>query len=48
MFLKLKDNYGKKNTEGRPKALSWCDERRFGRLASLESTQPGNLLRRQV
>ncbi|GBN46799.1 hypothetical protein AVEN_112171-1 [Araneus ventricosus] len=30
----MKDNYGKKNTRGRPKALSSRDERRFCRLAS--------------
>ncbi|KAF8788793.1 Transposable element Tc3 transposase like protein [Argiope bruennichi] len=33
-FLKLKDNYGKKNTGGRPKALSSRDERRVCQLAS--------------
>jgi hypothetical protein len=33
-FLKLKDNYGKKNTRGRPKSLSSCDEKRVCRLAS--------------
>ncbi|KAF8792895.1 Transposable element Tc3 transposase like protein [Argiope bruennichi] len=33
-FLKLKDNYGKKNTGGRPKALSSRDERRVFQLAS--------------
>jgi IS30 family transposase len=33
-ILKLKDNYGKKNTGGRPKALSSCDGRRVCRLAS--------------
>ncbi len=32
IFLKLKDNYGKKITGGRPKALSSCDERRVCRL----------------
>ncbi|KAF8792721.1 hypothetical protein HNY73_004290 [Argiope bruennichi] len=33
-FLKLKGNYGKKNTGGRPKALSSRDERRVCQLAS--------------
>ncbi|KAF8791689.1 hypothetical protein HNY73_003382 [Argiope bruennichi] len=33
-ILKLKDNYGKKNTGGRPKALSSRDERRVCQLAS--------------
>ncbi|KFM63293.1 Transposable element Tc3 transposase, partial [Stegodyphus mimosarum] len=33
-FLKLKDNYGKKNTGGRPKALSSRDERRVCQLVS--------------
>ncbi|KAF8783447.1 Transposable element Tc3 transposase like protein [Argiope bruennichi] len=33
-FFKLKDNYGKKNTGGRPKALSSRDERRVCQLAS--------------
>ncbi|GIY90917.1 transposable element Tc3 transposase [Caerostris darwini] len=33
-FLKLKDNYGKKNTGGRSKALSSRDETRVCQLAS--------------
>ncbi|KAF8796149.1 Transposable element Tc3 transposase like protein [Argiope bruennichi] len=33
-FFKWKDNYGKKNTGGRPKALSSRDERRVCQLAS--------------
>ncbi|GIY01392.1 transposable element Tc3 transposase [Caerostris darwini] len=33
-FFKLKDKYGKKNTGGRPKALSSRDERRVCSLAS--------------
>ncbi|KFM72675.1 hypothetical protein X975_21788, partial [Stegodyphus mimosarum] len=33
-FLKFKDNYGKKNTGGRPKALSSSDERRVFQLVS--------------